>query len=164
MKEKIKVLLADDNNMMNEIQISNLINIEYIEICGIALNGKEEIKLIEEQQPDIVITDNQMPEMTGIEVIETITKDENIEKKPKFIIVSGDILYQYMNSKNNIVIEAINKGIGIDRVNKRIIELIEEEKENITNKPLIIENETILKLSFWERIKKLFKREKNIFL
>ena len=162
MEGKIKILLADDNDKMNEIQINNLQELDYIEICGIALNGKEEIKLIEEKQPDIVITDNQMPEMTGIEVIETITKDENIEKKPKFIIVSGDILYQYISGKNKNVIEAINKGIGIDRINKRIIELIEEQKENIINKPLVIENETILKLSFWERIKKFFKREKNI--
>ena len=65
MEEKIKVILADDNEKMNEIQKNNLQELDYIEICGIALNGKEELELIKEKQPNIVITDNKMPEMSG---------------------------------------------------------------------------------------------------
>ena len=46
MEEKIKVLLADDNEKMNEIQKDNLQELDYIEICGIVLNGKEELEMI----------------------------------------------------------------------------------------------------------------------
>lgn len=105
MEEKIKVILADDNEEMNEIQKNNLQELDYIEICGIALNGKEELELIKEKQPNIVITDNKMSEMSGTEVIDLITSDEQMEKKPKFILLSGDVLYQYMSGKNENVIE-----------------------------------------------------------
>ena len=64
-----------------------------------------------------------------------------------------------MNGKNENVIEVVSKGIGIERVNERIRKILEEQKEIKNNKPLVIEEETILKLTFWEKIKNFFKRK-----
>ena len=52
-----------------------------IEIVGIVEDGMQEYDLIKELQPDLVITDNQMPKMTGVDVIKKIA-EETIEQKP----------------------------------------------------------------------------------
>ena len=57
-----------------------------IEIVGIAKNGQEELDYIKQFCPDVVITDIEMPKMTGVEVIE-IAKD--FENPPEFIVITG---------------------------------------------------------------------------
>lgn len=82
----IKVVLADDNESALNSMAKILENYKEIEIVGKAKDGKEELQYIIEKQPDIIVTDIEMPLMTGIDVIEKI---QDIEKRPKVIIVSG---------------------------------------------------------------------------
>jgi two-component system response regulator YesN len=56
------------------------------EFVGEAIDGAEGIRLIEETNPDIIITDLYMPHMNGIEMIEHLRK-ENFPGR--FIILSG---------------------------------------------------------------------------
>ena len=62
---------------------------ENVEIVGIASNGQEEMEMILEFTPDLVITDNKMPIINGIEVIEKINATE-LNDKPDFILFTGD--------------------------------------------------------------------------
>ena len=55
--EKIRVIIADDYNRFCEIVRDYLIKYEEIEILGIANTDEEEIRMIEELKPEIVITD-----------------------------------------------------------------------------------------------------------
>ncbi len=87
--EKIRVLIADDIEIIAESHKRLLSENDNIEIVYIANNGQEEYDKIIELKPDVVITDNQMPLMTGIEVIEKV-KNSNFINKPTFILVTGD--------------------------------------------------------------------------
>ena len=60
----IKLLIADDEPLV-QIGIKSMLNwAEYgIEICGTAMNGQAALEMIEEQSPEIVITDIKMPSM-----------------------------------------------------------------------------------------------------
>lgn len=49
-----------------------------INVIGEASNGKEAIAKIEELKPDLVFLDIQMPDLTGFEVIERLTRKPNI--------------------------------------------------------------------------------------
>ena len=89
MDKKIKVIIADDIQKIAEMNKEIAMRNDNIEVIGIAYNGKEELDMILKLNPDLVITDNKMPEMTGLEVIEQI-KNSNIENKPDFILVTGD--------------------------------------------------------------------------
>lgn len=80
----MKILVIDD-----EIQLCNLLK-ELLEqqsyTVRIALNGKEGLKLLETETPDLVITDLFMPEKEGFE---TITSIRQRYPQLKIIAISG---------------------------------------------------------------------------
>ena len=76
MSQKIKILIADDINKIAEDNKNIVSQNENVEIVGIASNGQEEMEMILEFTPDLVITDNKMPIINGIEVIEKINATE----------------------------------------------------------------------------------------
>ena len=86
---KFKVIIADDMNVLAEKNKKIVELFEELEIVGVANNGLEEYDMIIENEPDLVITDNQMPIKKGIEVIELIA-NSSISKKPEFILVTSD--------------------------------------------------------------------------
>lgn len=65
-----KILIADD-----EPHVSLLLK-QFLERAGYsvntALNGEQALARIDEQMPDVLITDVQMPKMGGMELCETI--------------------------------------------------------------------------------------------
>lgn len=63
---KIKVLLADDQELILESLHIVLSLEEDLEIVGLAKNGEEAIKGCEQFQPDIVLMDINMPVMDGV--------------------------------------------------------------------------------------------------
>ena len=63
---KIKVLLADDQELILESLHIVLSMEEDLEIVGLAKNGEEAIKGCEQFQPDIVLMDINMPVMDGV--------------------------------------------------------------------------------------------------
>ncbi len=72
---KIKVLVVDDHPMVLEGIRSMLLQISFVEITGTAPNAYEAIEKIKENSPDIVITDINMPEVSGIELTVKIRKE-----------------------------------------------------------------------------------------
>lgn len=101
--KKLRILIADDINIIAESYKKIVLKKDNIEVVAISNNGEDEYNKIIALKPDIVITDNQMPKMNGIEVIQKIL-DSNIEKKPKFILVTGDISLFVKYNKLNISI------------------------------------------------------------
>ena len=78
-------------------------------------------------QPEIVFTDNQMPIMNGLEVIEKI-KNSDLENKPKFILVTSDTTKILFNQCAELdIISVISKPISNDRI-YQILDEIEDMK------------------------------------
>ena len=66
MKEKISVLIADDNQDF-AYTLSNYINDqEDMEVIGIAKDGNEAVNLISTIKPEIVLLDVIMPHLDGL--------------------------------------------------------------------------------------------------
>ncbi|SFC64314.1 response regulator transcription factor [Massilia yuzhufengensis] len=64
----IRILLAEDQNMVLGAMAALLRLEPDFEVVGAATNGKEALALCEERAPDIVLTDIEMPLMTGLEL------------------------------------------------------------------------------------------------
>lgn len=84
-----KLLIVDDEPLVQAGIRSMLDWSELnIEISGTAMNGQAALKLIEEQNPDFVITDVKMPVMSGLELIR-ICRERYGSKRPQFIILTS---------------------------------------------------------------------------
>jgi DNA-binding NarL/FixJ family response regulator len=71
MKQRLKIVIADDHELFRE-GIRLLLAQENIDIIGEAENGKELTRLVDELQPDLIVTDIEMPVMSGIEATRQI--------------------------------------------------------------------------------------------
>jgi DNA-binding NarL/FixJ family response regulator len=71
---KLRVLLADDQEMMRA-GLKMLINSQPdMEIIGEADNGRKAIALAQELKPDVVVMDISMPELNGLKATEQLKK------------------------------------------------------------------------------------------
>jgi DNA-binding LytR/AlgR family response regulator len=73
---KIRSIIADDERPAREYLRSLLAEIENVEIVGEAENGAEAIELIRSLKPDIAFLDLQMPEISGLDVVRLLRKDQ----------------------------------------------------------------------------------------
>jgi DNA-binding NarL/FixJ family response regulator len=81
----INIAIADDHQLFRDGLKLLLPHEEKIEVIWTAQNGKQVLVEIENQQPDILLLDIQMPELNGIEVLQEVAKKY---KHVKVIILS----------------------------------------------------------------------------
>ena len=87
MKDKIKILIADDNVELVATLGTYLRSQEDVENVITACNGYEAYQKIVEERPDIVVLDIVMPELDGLGVLEKI--QETQEMLPLTIMLTG---------------------------------------------------------------------------
>lgn len=108
MNEEIRIIIADDNRTICKFMSEYLQKYEEIKILGIANTDEEEIQMIEELKPEIVITDlMRNHEYTGLDII----KDYSTKKdSPQFLVISADVKEDVI--KNGLKVAGyIQKGI-----------------------------------------------------
>lgn len=87
--KKWSIAIADHNEQMRDVLVNILHQDEEVQIVGVAKDGEEIYQIIRDKEPDIVLMDIIMPKMDGLTVLEKIRMDEDIEKKPDFIMISS---------------------------------------------------------------------------
>lgn len=103
--QKIKILFVDDEEH-NLISFKASFRTKYA--IETAISGLNAIELLKQKQFDIIITDQRMPKMTGVEFLEQIIP---MYPDPVRILLTG---YTDMSA----VIDAINKGKVFHYLNK----------------------------------------------
>ncbi|QQS42761.1 MAG: response regulator [Acidobacteriota bacterium] len=74
--ERIRTLIADDERNARDFLKDLLDDFPAVEIVGEAANGAEALTMIRAKSPDLVLLDLEMPEMTGFEVVRSLTAEE----------------------------------------------------------------------------------------
>jgi len=97
---RLKVLVADDSQVYRKLVEQALSHEQYALLF--AANGRQAMRLFAEYQPDLVITDWDMPDISGIELCRRIRRDFR-QLYPYVILLSG-------NTNKEDVIEGLAAG------------------------------------------------------
>jgi two-component system response regulator DesR len=83
--KKIRVLIAEDQTMLRGA-LSQLLELEPdITVIAQAANGREAQRMAREHAPDVIVTDIEMPEMTGLEFAAALKESDS---KARVIILT----------------------------------------------------------------------------
>lgn len=110
----MKIIIADDSSFIRSM-ITKAIksNLEDVEIIS-CTDGKQAFDAYCEHQPDFLITDLLMPEMTGQQLL-TKLKSENYNTKA--VVISADIQTATRTELAEIgILEFINKPLTADKL------------------------------------------------
>ena len=88
MKNKLSILVADDNIDFAKNLTSYIEKEDEMEVIGIAKDGLEAVEMIKNAKPDIAIIDVIMPQLDGLGVLEKVNESD-LDKKPLFIVLSA---------------------------------------------------------------------------
>jgi len=72
--EKIRIVVVDDHALFRRGLVSLLSEMQDFQVVGEAANGKDALKVVAEQQPDIVLLDVNMPEMGGVDTLSALRR------------------------------------------------------------------------------------------
>jgi DNA-binding NarL/FixJ family response regulator len=75
----VRVLLADDHQLMREGTAALLGADERIEVVGLARDGREALALAERRRPDVVLLDLNMPVLGGLEACARLRESDGPE-------------------------------------------------------------------------------------
>jgi len=133
MNTSYNVLIVDDEPYAHNLLESYCNKIEYIKIIGNCYSGLEAFKELNKQSVDIILLDIQMPEISGIELLDAIQKED-----VKVIMVTAD---------SNSAIETYNYDLVVDYLLKpikfvRFVKALERVKKVI----MLEKNETYKRL------------------
>ena len=80
-----KILIAEDSSTMRSLIVSTISAMGDYELIE-AANGFEALRILPREKVDLVITDINMPDINGLELISFIKNNPNYKETPLFII------------------------------------------------------------------------------
>lgn len=107
----IKVLIAEDQEIIRQSLEIMLSNKPDIEIVGTAENGREAIRLTRKLLPDVILMDIRMPEMDGVQCIEVIK--EALPQIKIIVLTTFDDDEYVFNALKNGASGYLLKGISV---------------------------------------------------
>ena len=122
MDQKMKILVVDDFATMRRI-VRNLLRQLGFENIEEAEDGKQAFSKLKEIKCNFIISDWNMPNMTGIELLQNVRRDLELKSLP-FLMVTAE-------SEKEKVIEAIKSGVNNYIIKPFTAEILKEKMEKI---------------------------------
>lgn len=104
--QKIRVIIADDSVNYRKGLESIIENQVDLELVGVASDGAEAIKLVEQKIPNVAIIDIVMPKIDGIKAASRI---KTISPRTEIIIITAYPINNYLNQIDFDVAAFLNK-------------------------------------------------------
>jgi CheY-like chemotaxis protein len=104
---KRKVLIADDEIHIIHVVTIKLRNNGYEVIS--AENGDKAFAMACEEKPDIIVTDFQMPHMTGLELVEKLRQNETTKDIPVIMLTARGFAVEDKEKEEMDISELLSK-------------------------------------------------------
>jgi len=85
--EQIRILIVDDSGVMRKITKTHLAKIGYQNVAE-ASNGTEALAKLSEEKIDLIISDWNMPEMNGLQFVQTVKAKEEYRNIPIIMLTT----------------------------------------------------------------------------
>lgn len=120
----IKILVVDDFATMRKVVRNLLKQVGYENIVE-AEDGVMALKALKSQKIDLVISDWNMPNMTGLELLKAVRADEDLKATP-FLMVTAEALQDNVIAAvkagvNNYIVKPFTAEVLNDKI-KKILE------------------------------------------
>jgi len=145
------IFLVDDEEIELEM-MRDIIRWEEmgIYVAGTAINGKDAMEKIQMIQPDIVLTDVQMPIMNGIELAKQVTEQFDWMK---IVFLTGHDEFTYVKSALNVgAVGYLLKPLDLEEIASVMTRVKEKcEEVRLKNKSIQVTKSNILKELIYEK-------------
>lgn len=121
----MKFLVVDDFSTMRRIIKNLLRDIGYTDVVE-AEDGKLALSQIKNGQIDFVVTDWNMPNMTGLELLKEIRKDKGFDELPVLMVTA--------ESRKEQIVEAAKSGVNGYIVKPFNAQTLREKLDKILNR------------------------------
>ncbi len=136
MSEKVSILVAEDSRIQAKILEEKLLAAQYD--VRVAENGAVALDKIRESKPDLIISDIEMPRMTGYELCRAVKSDPELRSIP-FILLSTlsepeDIIRGLHSGADNYVTKPYDPNYLLTRVESALatpVGDVEEEQQRL---------------------------------
>ncbi len=81
-----KIVLVEDDTFLAGMYVSKLTH-DSLEV-QLATDGKQGLKLIQEQRPDLVLLDIVLPKLSGFDILKTIRQDPALKDTPVILLTN----------------------------------------------------------------------------
>lgn len=117
----IKIVIADDDSGMRLVMRKIISKVSDYQLAGEAENGRALLELVETQQPQVVLMDVEMPEMSGVECARII-QDTN----PRIVLIFATAHEEYMGDAFSVyAFDYLLKPFKVERA-LRTLELVRQ--------------------------------------
>lgn len=126
--KSVRILYVDDSSTVREMLESILFELGYFNIQG-AEDGQEALKLSEEDEYDFIITDINMPNMDGIELIGRLRRKLDYASIPIMVLTTEYTQKMKDQGREVGATSWVVKPFDLQLINKAIKETIKKVNE-----------------------------------
>jgi two-component system, response regulator, stage 0 sporulation protein A len=146
-QSKINILIVEDNKEFSNLLAEYLSRHQNFKVLGVANDGVEAFRLVQELSPDLLLLDMIMPHMDGLGVLEKLSSIK-ISHLPKIVVLSA--LGQDRITQRALELGAdyyIIKPFDMDVLAQRIMQMFNDNSTDMITKREMTTNEILKETS-----------------
>ncbi|MEZ5040772.1 MAG: LytTR family DNA-binding domain-containing protein [Saprospiraceae bacterium] len=132
--KKYKCFIIDDEPLAIKVIEQHLAKFNLFEVCGTSTEPLEALTLVKQQQPDLLFIDIQMPDLSGLDLIEAM------QSSPDIVITTAYREYAVEGFELNVLdylvkpipfkrfVKAIDKFLNQQQVKAKVGEVFDEKE------------------------------------
>lgn len=119
--KNMRILVVDDFNTMRRI-VKNILKQLGFENVGEAENGQEALEVLKKEKFDFVITDWNMPVMTGLDLLKAIKADAALKDLPVMMVTAEaqqqNIVLAVKSGASNYIVKPFTAEVLEEKISK----------------------------------------------
>jgi two-component system chemotaxis response regulator CheY len=124
------ILIVDDSTPMRAV-IKKIVKASGFEVGQFfeAVNGREALKVLNQEWIDLVLTDYNMPDMNGLELVEEMKKDDDLKSIPAVMITTEGSRKRVEEFMAKGVIDYIKKPFTPEQIKQKLKQIMGETED-----------------------------------